>query len=338
MKGASEERRQAWVERLPLAADRPWLGVAIALGIVGFAMLVRFAMRPLLPIGSPFVTFFPGVILVCFLLGVRLGVFAALVSTALAMLFLMSDPWAPGYFVTAVPSAFAFCILVTLNLTLFHWMQSANAKLRDERARSAALAETREVLFSELQHQVSNNLQIAAGLLALQKKHVGGERAQAALDEASRRIGVIGRISRQLYEPDGGTRNMYAFLGPLCTDVVDAAGKPGVTLKVSGGEAEVLLPEAALPVALIVAEAVANAIEHGFAGRESGAIHVVCARDGAGALTIEVRDDGCGLPEGFELEKGGSLGLTIAATLAAQLGGRFEMVGGEGATARLVLA
>lgn len=333
----SQARREAWVERLPLASERPWLAVTFTLGVVVLALLVRIALRPVLPSGSPFITFFPAVLLICFLLGVRLGAIAALASTALAMLFLMSDPLAPGYFLKAVPSAFAFGILATLNLLLFHWMQSANAKLRVERARSAALAETREILFSELQHRVSNNLQVAAGLLALQKRHVGDEGAQAALEEASRRIGVIGRISRRLYEQDGGARSMHALLAPLCADVVDAAGKPGVTLRVTGGEAEMLSPEAALPVALIVAEAVANAIEHGFANRDGGAIHVECLRDGAGALAIEVRDDGRGLPAGFDMERGGSLGLTIAATLAGQLGGRFEMAGDEGATARLVL-
>lgn len=335
----SEARgKEGWHERFPLSASPPWRALAIVSGILLLAFLVRLALRPALPVGSPFVTFFPAVLLVAFLFGARIGAAAAVVSAVVGAVFFMSDPMAPGYFATAVPSAVAFGILVTFNLTLFHWMQSANAKLRVERARSAALASTRETLFRELQHRVSNNLQVAAGLLSLQKKHVEGERAQAALEEAARRIGVIGRISRQLYEHDGATRSIHALLEPLCADVVDAAGTRGLVLRVSGGEAEALPADAALPVALIVAEAVANAIEHGLAGREDGSIEVECARDGEGLLSVEIRDDGCGLPEGFDLEKSGSLGLRIAMALAEQLGGRFELVAGKaGATARLVL-
>ena len=331
--------RDRWIERLPLLAERPWLALAGALAMIAIAFVLRFAILPLVPVGSPFLTFFPAVVLVGFLLGARLGLVALAVSIALGAAFFMTDPMAPGYFVRVLPSVVTYSILAVFTLALFHWMQTANTKLRIERERSAALAETREILFRELQHRVSNNLQVAAALLSLQKRHVTDRGAQAALEEASRRIGVIGRISRQLYEPDGGTRSVHALLAPLCADVVDAAGKSGVVLRVSGGEDEALAPSRAIPVALIVAEAVANAIEHGFAGRDAGAIHVVCARGDAGgggrALTVEIRDDGRGLPEGFAMENG--LGLRIATMLAGQLGGRFEMVAGEGATARLVL-
>lgn len=333
----SEARTEGWHERLPLRALPWWQAAAVLVAIVGAAFVLRLAIRPLIPVGSPFVTFFPAVLLVAFLLGVRMGVWAAAISTFLGALFFMRDPMAPGYFATSVPSAVAYGILVSINLTLFHWMQSANGKLREERARSAALADTRELLFRELQHRVSNNLQVAAGLLALQKKHVEDERARAALEEASRRIGVIGRISRQLYEHDGGTRSLKALIEPMCRDVLDAAGTQGVTLRVSGGEGHALPADAAIPVALIVAEAVANAIEHGFAGREQGTIDVVCVKDGKGGFSIEVRDDGHGLPASFDMVKGAGLGLRIASTLAEQLGGSFRLVAGKGATALLVV-
>jgi two-component sensor histidine kinase len=333
---------EGWREKLPLRYLPWWQSVALAGAIIGAAFMLRLALKPLIPVGSPFVTFFPAVLIVAFLHGARIRVIAAAVSTILGAWFFMSDPMAPGYFATSVPSAVAYGILVSVNLTIFHWMQSANEKLREERRRSAALASTRELLFRELQHRVSNNLQVAAGLLALQKKHVEGDRARAALEEASRRNGVIGRISRQLYEHDGGTRSLHALIEPMCKDVLDAAGMADVTLRVSGGESQSLPADSAVSVALIVAEAVANAIEHGFAGREKGAISVDCmAGVTGGGFKIEIRDDGHGLPDGFDMEHGAGLGLRIAATLAEQLGGQFELTPrraeGGGATARLVV-
>jgi len=333
--------RQGWHERFPLGTTPLWRPLVIACAIIAGAFVVRYALKPALPVGSPFITFFPAVLLIAFLCGARIGAGAAIVSTLLGALFFMSDPMAPGYFATAVPSAVAYGVLVSLNLALFHWMQSANAMIRVERARSAALANTRQLLFRELQHRVSNNLQVAAGLLALQKKHVEGERARTALEEASRRIGVIGRISRQLYEPDGETRSLRALIEPMCADVLDAGGVTGVELKVIGGEDQSLPGDAAIPVALIVAEAVANAIEHGFAGRKTGTIAIHCMGGGNSGYRIEIRDDGQGLPEGFALEANAGLGLRIAATLATQLGGRFDLeprrAEGGGTAARLVV-
>ncbi len=133
--------------------------------------------------------------------------------------------------------------------------------------------------------------------------------ARTALDEAARRLAVIGRISRQLYEAEGVTRNLRAFLEPLCADVVDAGGKPGVTLTIAGGEDMTLPSDAAIPVALIVAEAVSNAIEHGFADRDLGRIEVELVRDARG-IRVEVRDDGHGLPESFDIAGRSSLGLS----------------------------
>lgn len=335
------QNRQGWHERFPLATKPYWRPLAIACAIIAGAFVVRYALKPALPVGSPFITFFPAVLLVAFLCGARVGAAAALVSTFLGAWFFMSDPMAPGYFATAVPSAVAYGVLVSLNLALFHWMQTSNAMLRIERARSGALANTRQLLFRELQHRVSNNLQVAAGLLALQKKHVESERAQAALEEASRRIGVIGRISRQLYHPDGETRSLRELIEPMCRDVLDAGGVTGIELKVIGGDDQSLPADAAIPVALIVAEAVSNALEHGFAGGRTGTIAIQCMGGGNSGYRIEVRDDGLGLPDGFTLEKDAGLGLRIAATLAGQLGGKFDLeprrADGGGTAARLVV-
>src|SRR6185295_3575503 len=87
-----------------------------------------------------------------------------------------------------------YTLVVSIDITLVHWMQRANGWLVGERERSRQLVEQRELLFRELQHRVSNNLQVVAALLALQKRDVTDERARLALDEASRRLALIGKI------------------------------------------------------------------------------------------------------------------------------------------------
>jgi two-component sensor histidine kinase len=290
-----------------------------------------------LPSGFPYVTFFPAVLLASVLFGVRYGIAAATACGLLSWYFFIDERYSfslgPG---AAVALGF-YVFVVGVDILIIHWMQTANAKLAVERENNRMLAQTRELLFNELQHRVSNNLQVAAGLISLQKRQVSDRYARDALDEASRRLAVIGRISRQLYDAGGNARRMHEFLEPLCRDVIEASGRTDIACDVRVDEDALLLPDAAIPMALIVAEALANAIEHGFADGQAGTVVVEMSRDGPGRMRIEVRDDGRGLPDGFDVDKSDSLGLRIARMLAEQLRGRFEMLPGAGTTARLTL-
>ena len=326
-----------FLERLPLASDRPVLGVAITLVVVAVAFLLRWFADPFLPSGFPYVTFFPAVIVTSFLFGARLGALSAVLCGLLAWYYFIPEARSFSVGRPGLLALLFYVFVVVTDVALIHWMQRANRNLARERELSRTLAETRELLFSELQHRVSNNLQVAAGLLSVQKRQVADVTARAALDEAARRLALIGRISRQLYDAGGATRDMRAFLEPLCADIVEASGRSDVRCTVHVSEDAPLSPDAAIPLALIVAEAMANAIEHGFRDREGGQIEVHLARHGSDMVRVDVRDDGHGLPEGFTVEASDSLGLKIATMLASQLNGRFDLVQERGTTARLLL-
>lgn len=329
-----DEDKGMRLERLPLAVPHA-VRIATTIALVAIGYAARVAADPYLPAGFPYVTFFPVVLLASFLFGWRMGGLAALLCGLIAWYFFIPPA---GFGITAGAAiALAFyAFVVGTDVTIVHFMQRANRRVAAERERSRALAETRELLFAELQHRVSNNLQVVAGLLSLQKRQITDPSARAAMDEAARRLGTIGRISRQLYEMEDHARGLDGVLGPLCADVIESSGRTGIVQRMSLEDGSAVPAASLTPIALIVAEAVANAIEHGFAGQETGEIEIACARRGRN-LQIEIRDDGHGLPAGFSLDRGGSLGLQIATMLAGQLGGRFELLGGERTTARLTV-
>ncbi len=332
------DRSGRWLERLPLLTLRPWTAFGLTLTLVAVAFVVRCAAHDSLPPGFPFVSFFPAVILASFLFGARMGAIAATLCGILAWYYFVPPVQSFHLSFQAAVAMIFYIVVVGTDVVLVHWMQRANHHLAAEREISRALANTRELLFAELQHRVSNNLQVAAGLLSLQRRSIRDRDARGALDEASRRLALIGRISRQLYDAAGGVRDMHAFLEPLCLDVVAASGRTGIRCIINVVEDAPLRPDAAVPLALIVAEAIANAIEHGFADRERGTIELTLSRDAEYQVQVEIRDDGRGLPDGFTMEAGNSLGLRIARMLAGQLDGRFELFGGPGGTtARLLL-
>lgn len=339
MKGAASDhifRDRRWIEQLPLGRDRPVLSTLATLGIVALAWFIRTISDPLLPPGFPYVTFFPAVIITSFLFGVRQGAVSAVLCGLLAWYFFI--PPHQSFTMTGT-TAFAlcfYCFVVVTDLALVHWMQGANRQFARERERSQALATTRELLFRELQHRVSNNLQVAAGLLAMQKRRLTDTEARAALDEASRRIALVGRISRRLYDPSGAAQPLLPFLASLCRDVIEASGRDDVTLDMQGDDRLLLQPDAAVPTALVVAEAVANAIEHGF-GDRSGRITVVIAGSDEAGLTVTIDDDGSGLSPDFESKQTTNLGLQIATSLAQGQGGRFALERRGGTRATLTL-
>jgi two-component sensor histidine kinase len=323
------------LERLPLAAGRPFLSYGIPIAISGVAFLIRYTVEGLLPAGFPFLTFFPAVIISAFLFGRGPGLLSAVLCGVLAATFL---PTEHGVLTRGNVLAMTFYSFIVLtDIALVHWMQRAFAQAAKARARSDAIAANRELLFRELQHRVSNSLQVVAALLTLQKRSIEDASARAALDEASRRLGLVGRIHRQLHDPTGELRRMEPFLRELCADVIDAAGRAEVALRIDADPGIALQPEAAVPLALIVAETIANALEHGLPDGRQGTIDVRLTRLDGQTICLEVEDDGQGLPPGFAAHETDSLGLRIAMTLARQLGGTFSLARHANTVARLVM-
>lgn len=325
------------LERLPLGQKRPWLAYGCTIAICGISLSVRLLAEPILPLGYPYISFFPAVILSTFLFGARPGIVAGALCGFLAWYCFI-----PPFFTIKMSGGILFALIfysavVLIDILLIDWMQRANRHLSEERERSQRLAERGELLFRELQHRVSNNLQVVSGLLSLQMRDIVDPRAQTALDDAARRLGLIGRIHRQLYNPHGDQLHLAAFLGQLGADIVEASGKTGVDYRVEAPEDIDLAPEAAVPMALILAEAITNAIEHGLVGRETGEILIEVWQRADGSLDIDVSDDGVGLPPGFDLASTESLGLRLAQMLARQLRGSFVLNRGPRTVARLHL-
>ncbi|MFC3098867.1 sensor histidine kinase [Alteraurantiacibacter palmitatis] len=321
---------------LPLFGGRPVIAVPAALSITLLAFLLRLFMDDLLPTGFPYVTFFPAVLISALLFGLWGGVASTALGFVLARWFFiapvgsMSLDGPPGW-------AMALYLFVTVvNVVTIHLLQIAFRGLDAERRRNRDLARSRELLFHELQHRVGNNLQMIGSLLAMQARRVQDDAARVAVEEAVRRVSVVGKIQRTLYNPEGSQRSLSGLLGPLVRDIVASAQGSAVTIRLEATRDRLLPAEQAIPVALIVSEAVSNALEHGYGPGGGGELVVRITQDSPAQsdgslshLCIAVEDDGAGLPDGFSMAASGSLGLKIARSLAGSLGGEFTMMPGK---------
>jgi two-component sensor histidine kinase len=88
----------------------------------------------------------------------------------------------------------------------------------------------------------------------------------------------------------------------------------------------------AVPFGLVVNELLSNAFKHAFVNRAEGKIEVSLSAS-AQSISMTVRDDGVGLPEGFDINTTKTLGLHLVKILVEdQLQGKLEVVSDKGAT------
>lgn len=314
-------------EQLPLLGERRALAYAVALLLSAIAWWIRWKLDAAFPPGFPYLTFFPAVIISSFLFGRGPGTLSAIVCGLLAWYFFIppanSFDLAPR---TLVALGF-YAGVVAVDIGLVDAMQRANRRSSRLAAEQRQLAERTELLFSELQHRVSNNIQMVGAMLSLQQRQVVDPIARMVLSDASTKLQLIGRIQRQLYATTGEQVPLDIFLRDLMADLFAADTKPGIIHRIEAVSGLRLSPDAAIPLALIMAEGVANAMEHGFADREVGQLIVTLTRQDD-VIALCVIDDGAGLPPGFDLQGSNSLGLKLVRSLAKQMGAQLSVENG----------
>lgn len=169
-------------------------------------------------------------------------------------------------------------------------------------------------------HQIGNSLQSVISLLTLESR-VAPPEAATVLSEAGRRVRTIMRLHQRLQESDGDQVRLDDLLGDVVRDVaeldsVDRDVEIAVDLRPMCAR-----PTTASGLAMITAEWVGNALEHGLA-RRSGRV-TVTLEPAAGGARLIVTDSGVGVSKGEWVP---GFGLSLISRLADQLRGRVTRV------------
>lgn len=160
----------------------------------------------------------------------------------------------------------------------------------------------KETLIREVHHRVKNNLQTIESLLRMQVRRSSDDEVRSALLEAITRIGAMAVVHEKLSFSDHEQLELTSLARAVSEQIKAGfmGGESGIAIHVIG-EAGYLEAEAATSMALIIAETVHNAFEHGFADRQTGTI-VIELGVIDDRLRVSIEDDGCGLDESFSLE------------------------------------
>lgn len=201
-----------------------------------------------------------------------------------------------------------------------------------------ALAE-RDTLLSEVHHRVRNNLQVITSFLNLQMSKHGPGVVREALREAQARIQALALVHNQLYSESNLDQIDIAQLLPrLAQNVVKIYGATG-RVEVSAALFSWSLSVArASPLALLVTEAVTNAVKHAFPTECSGTIRIEAWRADDARPRLRISDDGVGMPAGESSGEQRSIGLDVMRALASQLGAELEIRSEPGAVVELTFS
>jgi two-component sensor histidine kinase/CheY-like chemotaxis protein len=213
-----------------------------------------------------------------------------------------------------------------LNATNLQMQTEIESRKRAEAHSNAALKE-KEILLGEIHHRVKNNLQVITSLLDLQSTSIDDPRVLGMMRDSQNRIRSMAYIHQTLCESDDLAHvNFRDVLDSLVPDVAASYGVDGERVTfVTDATEPVLLPiNLAIPCGLVATELITNALKHAFPGERRGHIEI-----GLGLqddlVTLEVSDDGIGLPAGIDPQDSTSLGLQLVTLLSEQLGGSLDV-------------
>jgi PAS domain S-box-containing protein len=194
----------------------------------------------------------------------------------------------------------------------------------------------KETLIKEIHHRVKNNLQIISSLFDLQLDIKEDPRILNVFQESKDRIRSMALVHENLYEfGDLGRIDGIEYIHNLVTYFFNSYGDQADNITPAIHIEKSSLPldmDTAIPFGLILTELVSNALKHAFPPGKEGEIHIVIFSHAPGMLTLEVRDNGVGLPEDIDFQETRSLGLQLVRLLTKQVHGTLEVKGKEGTT------
>lgn len=204
-------------------------------------------------------------------------------------------------------------------------------RVKDEEKLRTALGE-REVMLREIHHRVKNNIQIISSLLRLQSRYIKDEKALELLDESQNRIRSMALIHEKLYQSQDLSRIDFSdYIAKMITHLfaIYKVEFSRIRHRVDANKIQLDINRA-IPCGLIINELITNALKHAFPEDREGELIITMLSLAGDQYELTVKDNGMGLPEGFDPAKKGTLGFQIVNDLVKQLDGSIEVRGDKG--------
>ena len=198
----------------------------------------------------------------------------------------------------------------------------------------------KELLIRELYHRTKNNMQVISSMLKIYARRVENKQLKMIFNDIDTKIKTMALVQQKLYDSGNLSQvNLKDYFQSLISLIQESylVLQEHVELLLSGEDVTVLL-DTANPCGLVLTELISNCLKHAFPGSCRGKVEIQLGVTPQNVLIFEVKDNGVGLPEGFDMKNDKKMGLeTVINLVEYQLRGNVEFINQEGLTCRVSL-
>jgi len=229
-------------------------------------------------------------------------------------------------------------ILLMIGLLAFRLKQKNNSLLEKQKMAMAHqnqslkrlvdqqvdLISEKEWLVKEIHHRVKNNLQIIVKLLNIQSEFLKDESAVSAIRDSQHRVLAMSFVHQRLYEVGAERQiDLSNYVHELVNYLKEALAPVNpIRFDLNFAPLHVGIAQA-VPIGLILNEAITNAIKYAFPDGRQGIITIDLRKQPDGTYLLGIKDNGVGMPASFDWNKSKSLGFTLMQTMAEQIAASF---------------
>jgi two-component sensor histidine kinase len=210
-----------------------------------------------------------------------------------------------------------------------HLRKKSNVLVTHKNQQLQSLLTEKEWLLKEVHHRVKNNLHTVICLLESQARYLE-EDALRAIESSQNRIFAMSLIHQKLYQSDDiGTIDIDNYLRELTNYLSDSFGSPAnISIQLQLEKVKLNLSQA-IPLGLIVNEAITNSFKYAFPNKCAGKITIELKQTD-NHIRLIIADNGIGMRLAGNDNLPKSLGLDLMRGLTSELQGRIRIENDKG--------
>ncbi len=181
----------------------------------------------------------------------------------------------------------------------------------------------KETLLKEVHHRVKNNLQTVSSLLSLQARNSNDKDVKEILKNSQNRVISMAMVHEMLYMREDISKIGYkSYVQELAEYLVRSikGTSRNITLDIDIPDVRLNI-DTAIPLGLLINEAVTNALKYGIVDDSKGHIFIKLRKGDYDEYLLNIGDNGVGYSETINFKTTKSLGLKLIHNLARQLRG-----------------
>ena len=184
----------------------------------------------------------------------------------------------------------------------------------------------KETLLKEIHHRVKNNLQTVSSLLSLQCRNIEDPNVKSLIKSSQNRVISMAMVHEMLYMREDLSKIEYKpYVQELSEYLVKSIKGVDNNIKLRIDVPDIKLGiDTAIPLGLLINEAITNALKYGFTEDEEGEINIELMKGQNSDFVLNIGDNGIGFPENEDFKNTKSLGLKLINNLARQLKGSIK--------------